>query len=374
MTALAVARRNLTQSRTRFVMAAGGVALSLTLVLSLDAVFAGVARQLTTYLDRSGADVIVGQQGVRNLHMVASWLRADVTEAVSRVSGVESAEPLLYVTDTLGLGDDRFVAYVMAPQPGASMGLPWRVSQGRAAPRSGEVLIDAAIAKQAGVEVGDQATVRGRDLRIGGLIEGTSTLLNSIAFVTPEDFRASEQLPDVTSFVLVRVRPGVSPATVASRIQDEIPEVSALTVPAFAAEERRLVMDMGADILAIMSMIGFVIGLAVVALSVYIATVSRRAEYGVLAALGARRRFLYAVVLAQALISSAAGFILAVAATIAIAVLVPRFGLSLELDVTPAAVARVGLIAVMIAALAAVLPIRQMANLDPATVFRRGVL
>lgn len=150
MTALAVARRNLTASRTRFVMAAGGVALSLTLVLSLDAVFAGVARQLTTYLDRSGADVIVGQQGVRNLHMVASWLRADVTEAVSRVSGVESAEPLLYVTDTLALGDDRFVAYVMAPQPGASMGLPWRVSQGMAAPRRGEVLIDAAIAKQAG--------------------------------------------------------------------------------------------------------------------------------------------------------------------------------------------------------------------------------
>jgi putative ABC transport system permease protein len=372
VSAFRLARRNLMQSRTRLVMAAGGVALALTLILTLDAVFAGVARQLTTYIDRSGADVIVGQRGVRNLHMVASWLPADIVDAVSAVDGVAAAEPLLYVTDTLALGDDRFVAYVMAPEAGASMGGPWIVSEGSAIPNQGEVLIDVAVASEAGVGLGDPATVRGRTLRIAGLIEGTSTLLNSIAFIAPEDFLDTASGADLTSFVLVRIDEGAAPEIVAARIEGAIDGVSALARPAFAAEERRLVTDMGTDILAIMSVIGFIIGLAVVALTMYIATVTRRAEYGVLAAVGAPRRYLYEVVIGQAFLSSAVGFLLAVALTATIAFLVPRTGLSLELEVTAASVSRVGLISAVIAGAAAVLPIRQLAGLDPATVFRRG--
>jgi putative ABC transport system permease protein len=69
-----LARRSLTRNRVRFVVSVGGVALALSLTLALDAIYAGVANQLTTYIDRAGADVWVAQAGVRNLHMVASWL------------------------------------------------------------------------------------------------------------------------------------------------------------------------------------------------------------------------------------------------------------------------------------------------------------
>ena len=69
---LLLARRNLSQNRVRLVASIGGVALALSLVLALDAIFAGVSNQLTAYIDRAGADVWVGQAGVRNLHMVAS--------------------------------------------------------------------------------------------------------------------------------------------------------------------------------------------------------------------------------------------------------------------------------------------------------------
>ncbi len=129
--------------------------------------------------------------------------------------------------------------------------------------------------------------------------------------------------------------------------------------------------DMSAEIISIMNVIGFVVGLAVVALTVYIATLARRREHGVLKALGARNRVLYRVVLGQAVLSVALGLAIGLAFTGLS--LVARTDLNLELAITAASLAKVGLFAAVIAGLAAILPIRQVAGLDPAAVFRRGV-
>ena len=102
-----LARRNLTRSRVRLVVSIGGVALALTLVLALDAIFEGVSRQMTSYIDRSGADVWVAQSGVRNLHMVASWMPSSVIDEVRTIEGVAEAEPILYTTDSMSAGDER---------------------------------------------------------------------------------------------------------------------------------------------------------------------------------------------------------------------------------------------------------------------------
>ena len=119
-----LARRNLARNRVRLLVSVGGVALALSLTLALDAIYAGVANQLTTYIDRSGADVWVSQSGVRNLHMVASWLPDSVVDEVRAVDGVAEATPILYSTDTISAGDERAVAYVIGVRPDAPMGGP----------------------------------------------------------------------------------------------------------------------------------------------------------------------------------------------------------------------------------------------------------
>ncbi len=94
-----LALRNLCQNTVRLLISVGGVALALMVILAFDAIFTGVEGQLTAYIDHSRADVFVAQAGVRNLHMSASWLPASVVDQVKRVPGVESATPILYVTD-----------------------------------------------------------------------------------------------------------------------------------------------------------------------------------------------------------------------------------------------------------------------------------
>ncbi len=368
-----LARRNLARNPVRLLVSVGGVALALSLTLSLDAIYAGVANQLTTYIDRSGADVWVSQPGVRNLHMVASWLPESVIAEVRAVDGVVEATPILYSTDTIAAGDERAVAYVIGLPADALMGGPWEIVDGSDRVGPGDVIVDRSFARRSGVTVGDRITVLGGEATIVGLASGTASLMNSVAFVSFDDFRAMRTGAPVVSFVLVRISDGASAETVAAEIERRVSGVTAQSREAFAAGERRLVTDMSAEVISIMNVIGFVVGLAVVALTVYIATLARRREYGVLKALGARSRVLYLIVLAQAVLSVALGFAIGLAFTWLLGVVVARTDLNLELAITATSLVKVGLFAAVIAGLAAILPVRQVAGLDPAIVFRKGV-
>lgn len=370
---LLLAWRNMTCHRVRFVVSVGGVALALSLVLALDAIFAGVSNQLTAYIDRAGADVWVSQAGVRNLHMVASSMPASVTQQVRAVDGVADVTPILEATDTIAAGDERAVAYVVGLPGGATMGGAWDIVEGSSEVSQGQVIVDRGFARRAGVGLGDEVMVLGGRARIVGLSEGTASLVNSVAFVSIDDFRAARGGAAIVSFVLVRTAPGGSPDAVAIVIERGVAGVTAQSRTAFADQERQLVMDMSADVISIMNAIGFIVGLIVVALTVYVATLSRRREYGALKALGARNAFLYRVVFAQALLSVFIGFVAAVAFTGLLGLMVPRIGLDLDLAITSASLFKVAVVATVIAGLAAVLPIRGIAGLDPAIVFRRGV-
>lgn len=378
------ALRNLLQNKMRLVISVGGVALALTLILALDAIMTGVEGQLSAYIDHSGADVFVSQAGVRNLHMVSSTLPASVVGKVQVVPGVASVTPIKYVTDTMDVGpkQDRYAVYVIGLPPGATMGGPWRVARGVSIPAQGQAVIDRGVAEKYGLGIGDKVKILGQELTIAGLSEGTGNLLNSIAFISMNDFArmhgnmqmgnapsTGATLPTV-SFVLVKVTAGVSPEAVATRIEQEVTGVTAQSREAFAAQERKIVKDMVTDLITTMNLVGFLVGLAVMALTVYIATLSRRVEYGILKAVGARNRYLYGTVLVQALSSVVLGFALALAITFLLSVIIPSLGSNLTLQISSASLLKVGIVSLTIAALSALLPIRQIVGLDPALVFK----
>lgn len=368
-----LARRNLLRNRVRLVASIGGVALALSLVLALNAIVAGISAQMTTYIDSAGADVWVAQAGVHNLHMAASSMPDSAVAAIRGVSGVAKASPILYATETLSANGQRQVAYVIGLPSDATLGLPAAIREGKAIPGPGEVVVGVDFANLAHVGIGDAVTVFRRDLRIVGISASEGNLLNTVAFVSFDDFARAQGLTGVVSFVLVQTAPGASADAVATAIERSVPGISALSRPAFAQQERQLVMSMAGDVISMMNAIGFAVGLAVIALTVYIATLSRKREYGLLKALGAQSRVLYGVVLAQAGLSVALGFLAALTFTAVLALVVPATGLPLSLSLEPAAVLNVALVAAVIAGLSSLLPVRQVANIDPAIVFKKGV-
>jgi putative ABC transport system permease protein len=218
--------------------------------------------------------------------------------------------------------------------------------------------------------LGDEVEILGKEFEVTGFSEGTASLVNSVAFISMDDFEEMRGSYDTVSFLLVKVSDGESPEVVAGRIEAQVRDVTAQTRNDFAIQERQVIKDMSTDLITIMNLIGFLIGLAVMALTVYTSTLSRRREYGMLKAIGARNTDLYLTVLAQAILSVTLGFLFGLTLTLLLAVVIPMFGSNLLLEVSRVSLLKVGSVSLIIAAVSAMLPIRQIAGLDPAMVFR----
>ena len=368
-----LAYRNLFQSKAKLLMSTGGLALALLLVLSLDAILTGFGTQITAYIDHAGADVWVSQSGVHNMHMTVSALPSATAARVQAVEGVADVTPILFLTSFVQTGNDRHIVYVIGLPPGASMGRPWKLADGSGDPQPGQVVIDSSVAKTMQTRVGDSVRILDRSYRVSGLAEGTSNIVNSIAFVSMEDFRQLRPSADMVSYLLVRDAGGRSPDQVARAIIKDVPGVTVQTRAAFASSERKVVSDMVVDIANIMNLTGLMIGLAVMALSIYTVVLSRRAEFGLLKAVGASNRDLYAVVLTQSFIALLLGLGLSVLLVLALSIAIPLVRPSLGMELTAASVFKASAMALAIAIVASVLPVRQVTNLDPASIFRRKI-
>jgi putative ABC transport system permease protein len=123
--------------------------------------------------------------------------------------------------------------------------------------------------------------------------------------------------------------------------------------------------------LKLMVGIAFLVGSMIVGLIIYTATVERQREYGVIKAIGGKNRFLYRLVVTQALFASIAGsllgLLLANGAAQWIMAARPQFLIIFDpVDSGQALLAGLGM-----ALMASIVPTRVMTGLAPAEVFRR---
>lgn len=366
MNGVPIGRRNLFSDRRRAVLGIAGVGVALLLVLLLGGIVDGAMRQVTRYIDTSPAGVFVAQRGVTNMHMASSAVPlADVKE-IRALPGVRWADPILYLPDALATPQERQIAYVVGYVPGGQGG-PVSLVQGRP-PVAGQVVIDQRAAANLGVKPGDSVRLLGRDWRISGLTAGLTNLASTVAFARFSDVAAARGLIGIASYVLVGTRG--DPARLAQRIRAAT-GLSALAKPAFSAQERALVRDMSAELLQIMNLAGYLIGLAVIGLTLYAATLSRLREIGVMKALGARPWRLAEVVVSQALWTVGTAVAVTAVLALVLAAVLSRTGGNVAVALGLGPVAQVAAGALVLAGLGAVAPLIKVWRVDPATVFRR---
>lgn len=363
-----LARRQLLAKRGRTVAGVAGIAVALLLALALKAIFAGMEERLTAYINSSGADVIVAQEGVQTMHMTESALPSSAVSLIRRVPGVASARPILYVPATVERGDRQGIVYLVGDDAG---GAPFRVREGHR-PRRGEIVLDRVLAGRLGVKSGDEVQVLGSTFRVSGEVSGLALITNSFAFARRRDVAALIGSRDVVNYVLVRRSRGVDDATLASRIEAAVPDVTATSRAAFASSERRVVGDMSTDIVRGMMLVGFVIGVAVAGLVSYSQTLTQLRDYGVLRALGATASRAVAIVLRQVAAMVVAGLIVAFGLVWLLALGLPMVSPTLELAIRSSDALQVAVVAAAVTAVAALIPVGRVVRVEPASVFRRA--
>jgi putative ABC transport system permease protein len=192
-------------------------------------------------------------------------------------------------------------------------------------------------------------------------------LSNTFAFVRYGDLARSTARPSTASFVLVGARADAAAAVRAIRATG----LEAFPKADFSEQEARIVADMSTELMQIMTFAAFLIGLAVTALTLYTATLSRLREVGVMKALGAGQGRLMRDVASQAAWTMGGALAIAVILVYGLARLVEGATSNVTMLVQPSSIVRAVLGAALLGLLGAAAPLVKVARVDPATVFRR---
>jgi len=366
---MSLARRNLFQDKTRLALSIGGVALAVTLILIMNGFLAGMNRQITAYLDHSPGSIIVAQEDVVNLLGSTSLLPDGIIQKSETIRGVNEAIPILSQFIILDLHEKKQPAYMIGYDPHEGGG-PWQLIAGREPRSKREMVFDRVLAERHGLKLGDQVEVMGKDFTIVGLSNGTTSWMTSFFFVRKEDAETLLLAPGATSFLLLTTRDKANLDDILRRLNN-LSGVNALTKREMAANDLKLFSRVFSAPLKLMVGIAFLVGAMIVGLIIYTATVERQREYGVIKAIGAKNRFLYRIVLTQALFASVAGSSLGVLLANGAAQWImsarPQFLIVFDpVDSGQALLAGLGM-----ALIASIFPTRVVANLAPAEVFRK---
>ena len=174
---------------------------------------------------------------------------------------------------------------------------------------------------------------------------------------------------DILSYVLVKAAPGVAPETLAAAIEGAVEKVHALPADQFVINDRRMAMQMGVETIALMTVIGGALAALLVAFTIYSQIARQRRELAVAKALGVTHGALYGSVLVQALLITLASVVLATLMAWVVMPVATAFIPQVTLKLTAASVLRIALLGGGVALLAALVPARQVARVDPVSAF-----
>jgi putative ABC transport system permease protein len=220
--------------------------------------------------------------------------------------------------------------------------------------------------------VGDSVEIMGRRARVVGFTNGIRSFTTSPYIFT--SFKNSQNYAQLaenqTIYFLARLQPGASPAAVKAALRQRLPELDVYTNEEMRAKTMNYwVFSTGAGVTTLMgAVLGLLVGIVVVAQTIYSATVDHIREFGTLKAMGASNGNIYTVILTQAGLSGAIGYFIA----IAVALLVSRGSQSGDAIILlpPEVAAGALLLALAMGAGASILSIHKATRIDPAMVFR----
>ena len=365
-----LAIRELSAERGRLIVSALGVAAALVLVLLLGGVFAGTSEQIVAYPKNAGADVWVMQDGVSNMHMVTSVFPRERERDVAAVDGVDQVTPIMYVNNFVIAGGRDYFSYIVGIEPGSTRGGPWSMRSGTPAPDPGQAVIPVEIADNADLSLGDSVNIMGRSFVIAGLSRDAYSMANSVTFLHYADVSELMQLSGKSSYLLVAAKPGVSARVLASRINGAVGGVNAMARSDFVDSDRAMALLMGADIIRLMTLVAFAVSVLIIGFTIYTSTVRRERQHAVAKALGASNASLFVVTLAQAMITTFAGLLLALGLALGLRPLIHSLVPEVRVLYPLGNVLRLFVVSVVVGVVASWLPARRVMRVDPALAFR----
>lgn len=373
-----LARKLLLHDRLRFAVAIAGVSVSVMLVLVQVGLYFGFMDTASAVIDASRAQIWVGKKGNESFEFATPFDERTFYK-VQSVPGVAHAERVLmnFAQFKLADGGDLGVQVVgIETTPGRRPLLaPWNVVAGDAArlAEPGAIVVDLSEREKIGITApGTVTEIAGVRAEVVALTDGIRSFTTSpIAFT---DIRtARSYMPQLgeepVTYVLVEVAAGAAVDDVIARI-NALPHLAAYTRAEMSSRTRSYWSTrtgVGAGFFTT-AVLGIIVGFVVVGQILYSGTLQYIREYGTLKAMGARNSAVVRVILSQAMISAALGFVVGGGLAVVMRAAMAKANLSVALSTELYAATAV--ITVVMCSFAALLSIVKVLRLDPASVFK----
>jgi putative ABC transport system permease protein len=372
---VSLARKNLLHDRLRFVITLAGVAFAVTLVLVQVGLFMGLLNKATVTIENANAEIWVTSKGTPNVDFAHTFPETAVLR-VRGIPGVERADNLIiqFMNIQLPTGAEEG-GLVYALDDFTAWNLPWTVNEGdvRDLKRGAFILMDRSAERRFGpFSVGEHREILGRRFKIIGTTSGAASFTTApIIFM---DFKNAQELLQTLQgkahYVLVKLSPGANAGAVAAEIRRRLPYNDVYTKEDWARRSRTywvvstgLGMNMGVTVF-----LGILVGIVVVAQTLYTSAVEHVKEFGTVKAIGGSNWDIYRILGEQALIAAVVGFVLGGLMSLAMRPLMARLYLNVLISPAFATAVFVGTIVMCLGA--AMLSFRRVATIDPALVFR----
>ncbi|HLT70740.1 MAG TPA: ABC transporter permease [Acidimicrobiales bacterium] len=362
---MSLAWRELVRRPGRFAVAGGALTLLVVLLLLLGGLLDGLYLGSTGAIRAQRADVFVYSATARD-SIVRSRIEPDLREQVERVDGVEATGGLgVAMLGATVEGDDDVLDVAVTGYELAPEGVP-------EPPAPGTGYADERL-RADGVRVGDVLDVgpAGVPVEVVDFVSDTSYLQQGALWVEPGTWRTiqTESRPDaavadgVFQVVLVVAGEGVD----AGELADRIDEATAGATSSLTRDEAVLslpgIRQQNSVFTALIGVTLFVAGL-VAALFFALVTLERTSLYATLKALGAPSSRLALGVVLQSVVVALGAVVLGGTITVALAQVIPD---AVPVQVEPSRVVTSSLLVLVTAAVGALVSLRRIVRIDPAT-------
>lgn len=366
---ISIARKNLFREKFRFTLSVGGVALSVLLMLILLSLYRGINEASTRYIDATDAEIWVLQEGSLDIAHSISIIHEESFRALEKIEGIQDVNKLIIRRTEFDLNNTGVSTVIVGYNTNTGAGGSTNIVEGKSAPAKGEIIADEAFSEANNISIGDTLTINNFDLEVVGISEAGPVFPYS--FVTIEDSQKIFNTRGSFSYGLVTVEEGYLVEEVADTIRKDILGLDAVSQQRFADINGREISETFLPVILVLVGIGFIVGLTIISLTIYTATVEKERDFGVLKAIGAKHSQLYRIVFEQSLILGLVGYFFGVGLTFLVADIAGRSEAFFITLIVLEDLVYVAILIVIMALVSGFLPVRKIINIDPSIVFKR---
>ena len=372
-----LARRNLFHDRIRFAVTLTGIVFALVLIIIQFGLFLGFTTTTSNNIDHSKADLWIVFHGVGYFDTARMFSERKYYEVLA-TPGVQQAEKYIqnfayWKKPEGGVENVQVIGF----HPGSGLGEPWNIVRGNVLDVKLEdgVIVDDLYKQKLGVEkIGDRVEIGDHRARVVGFTHGIRSFTTSpfvyTSFKNALNYTRPESRQDQLAYILIKTAPGFTPAEVQKNLHSRLTDVDIYTSEEFSRRTRFYWMFTTGAGLAVLTaaLMGLVVGVAVVAQTIYAATMDHIREYGTLKAMGATNRYLYRVLIEQAIWSAVLGYAFAMIVAHFIVQGSEKGGALILMPLSM----KIGMLflAIFMCIAAALVSINKVTRLDPAMVFK----